>query len=341
MPSAPAQAYRAIHVAASGELELTERPLLDPPAGNVRLRVEACGICSTDARPVRAHPETEPGVVPGHEVAGVIDAIGAEVTGWQAGDRVGVGFLAGHCGHCPSCRHGDFVHCQNQVQTGIGVDGGYAEYMTARQNALVAIPDELTSVEAAPLLCAGLTTYNAILRGNVRPGSTVAIQGIGGLGHLGLQYAAKMGMNTIAIARGTAKEQAARELGADHYIDATDPGAAAAALRALGGADLIVATAASGAAPTALIAALATNGKLVVVGASADPITVSTGDLTGRGIQVLGSLTGRPVENEENLAFSLREGVRPVIEQAPLTEAPAAFARMQSGQARFRMVLVP
>jgi len=342
MTSAARKTYRAIHVAASGDLELTERPLLDPPAGHVRLRVEACGICNTDARPVHPHPETEPGIVPGHEVVGVIDAIGPEVSGgWRVGQRVGVGFLAGHCGYCAACGHGDFVHCQNQVQTGIGVDGGYAEYMTARNNALVAIPEAFTSVEAAPLLCAGLTTYNGILRANLRPGSTVAVQGIGGLGHLGIQYAHKMGMNTVAIARGTAKEQVARELGADHYVDAADPEAAVAALQALGGIDLVLATAASGAASSALIAALATNGKLVIVGASADPVTVPTGDLIGRGIQVLGSLTGRPAENEENLAFSLRQGVRPLIEQAPLSEAPAAFARMQSGQARFRMVLVP
>jgi propanol-preferring alcohol dehydrogenase len=290
---------------------------------------------------VHAHPATEPGVVPGHEVAGVIDAIGDDVIGWKVGDRVGVGFLAGHCGYCPSCRQGDFVHCENQTQHGIGVDGGYAEYLTARSNALVTIPDEFTSAEAAPLLCAGLTTYNAILRANVRPGSTVAIQGIGGLGHLAIQYAAKMGMNTIAIARGADKEQVARELGANHYVGATDPKAAIDELQALGGVDLIVATAASGAASSALLLALNTNGKLVVVGASADPITVPTGDLIGRGIQILGSLTGRPIENEENLAFSLREGVRPVIEQARLADAAAAFARMQSGHARFRMVLVP
>ena len=342
MTAVAAQTYRAIHVAPSGALELTERPLLDPPTGHVRLRVEACGICGTDAGPVHAHPESEPGIVPGHEVVGVIDAIGADVTGgWTIGQRVGVGFLAGHCGYCGACRHGDFTHCHNQTQTGIGVDGGYAEYLTARSNALVAIPDEFTSVEAAPLLCAGLTTYNAILRANVRPCSTVAVQGIGGLGHLAVQYAAKMGMNTIAIARGAGKEQAARDLGANHYVDASDHDEAVAALRALGGVDLIVASAASGAASSALVPAVNTNGKLVVVGASADPITVPTGDLIGRGIQIMGSLTGRPIENEENLAFSLRQGVRPVIEQAPLDHAPAAFARMQSGQARFRMVLVP
>ncbi len=341
MSAAPTPTYKAIQVAASGALELTERPLLDPTGSAVRIRVEACGICHTDAAGVHAHPETEQGVVPGHEVVGIIDAIGEDVTGWTVGDRVGVGFLAGHCGNCASCRHGDFVHCQNQAQTGIGVDGGYAEYMAARATALVAIPDELSSVAAAPLLCAGLTTYNAILRANVKPGSTVGIQGIGGLGHLGIQYADRMGMNTVAIARGTEKESFSRELGADHYVDARNRDEAVVSLKAIGGADLIVATASSGASSSALIDGLATNGKLVVVGASSDPVTVSTGDLIGRGIEILGSLTGSPVDNEENLAFAAREGIHALVEEAPLAEAPAAFARMLAGKARFRMVLVP
>jgi alcohol dehydrogenase, propanol-preferring len=332
--------YRAIQVAPSGELELTERPLLEPSAGQVRLRVEACGICATDARPVHPHPATEPGVVPGHEVAGVIDAIDAGVTGWTVGDRAGVGFLAGHCGYCDACRHGDFVRCANQTQHGIGVDGGYAEYITVRANALVAIPDELTSLEAAPLLCAGLTPYNGLLRGNVLPGSTVAIQGLGGLGHLAVQYAAAMGMNTIAIARGD-KSVVAGELGADHYVDGADPRVAVRALQALGGAHLILTTVASGASSSGLIEGLTGNGKLVVVGASPDPVTVPTGALIEGGVRILGNLTGTPVQNEENLRFAVTTGVRPVIETRSLADAPAAFARMVAGRARFRMVLVP
>ncbi len=339
MPNTPT--YKAVQVAPSGDLELTDRPLLEPSGIDVRLRVEACGICHTDAASVHAHPEAEQGLVPGHEVVGVIDAVGPDVRGWQVGDRVGVGFLAGHCGHCTPCRHGNYVHCENQDQTGATIDGGYAEYMTAHANGLVAIPDGISSAAAAPLLCAGLTTYNAILRSGVKPGATVAIQGIGGLGHLGIQYAALMGMNTVAVARGTGKQQMARQLGADQYIDAAYPDTAVAALQAIGGAHLIVATASSGAASSALIDGLATNGKLVVVGASSDPVTVSTGSLIGRGIEILGSLTGSPVENEENLAFASRRGVHALIEEAPLAEAQAAFERMLSGDARFRMVLVP
>ncbi len=341
MSETTASTYKAIQVSASGELEMTQRPLLDPTGNDVRIRVEACGICHTDAASVHPHPETDQGVVPGHEVVGVIDRIGQDVTGWRVGDRVGVGFLAGHCGRCDSCRHGDFVHCQGQGRTGISVDGGYAEYMTARATALVAIPAELSSAAAAPLLCAGLTTYNAILRAKVKPGSTVGIQGIGGLGHLGIQYADKMGMNTVAIARGPEKESFSRDLGADGYIDASDPDEAVAALKAVGGADLIVATASSGASSSALIGGLATNGRLVVVGASDDPVIVSTGDLIGRGIEILGSLTGSPVENEQNLAFAARQGVHALIEEVPLASAPTAFARMLEGEARFRMVLVP
>lgn len=333
--------YRAVAVSADGELAVVERPLVAPAASQVRIRVEACGICHTDAASVQPHPNTEEGVVPGHEVVGSIDAVGEGVTRWKIGDRVGVGFLGGHCGSCDACRHGDFVHCADQPKTGIDVDGGYAEYMIARETGAVAIPDELESVSAAPLLCAGLTTYNALMRGDVDAGSTVGIQGIGGLGHLGIQYAHKMGMNTVAIARGQDKEAFSRQLGADHYVDATDNEAATEALKDLGGADLIVATASSGASSSALIDGLATNGKLLVVGASSDPVTVSTGDLIDRGIQLLGSLTGSTAENEENLAFAAHQGVHALIEEDRLDNAPTAFARMLDGKARFRIVLVP
>ena len=339
--SGPDPAYRAVEVAPSGELQLTERPLLAPGDGEVRIRVEACGVCHTDVASVHAHPGTEPSVVPGHEVVGLIDAVGPGVHGWAPGDRVGISVLGGHCGYCGACRHGDFLHCVNQFRTGLQADGGYAEYLTARSSGLVAIPAGYSPAAAAPLLCAGLTTYNAIRRAGVRPGATVAIQGIGGLGHLGVQYARKLGMNTVAIARGTDKELFARQLGADHYVDARDPRQAVASLQALGGADAIVCTASSGASSSALAEGLAVNGKLVIVGASPDPVTIATGHLIDRGVEVIGSLTGTPAENEENLAFALREGVSAIIERAPLTEAPAAYARMLAGQARFRIVLQP
>jgi alcohol dehydrogenase, propanol-preferring len=333
--------YKAVQVSASGELELTERPLVDPAGAQVRIRVEACGVCHTDAGSVHSHPAAEPGIVPGHEVVGTIDAVGAGVTRWQVGDRVGVGFLSGPCGHCAASRHGNFTRCEDQPCTGLQVDGGYAEYMIARESGLVSIPAGLSSAAAAPLLCAGLTVYNALLQGAPRPGSTAAILGIGGLGHLGIQYADKMGLNTVAIARGHEKEKVSRQLGADHYVDATEIGLAAAALCELGGADLIVATASSGTSSSALVGGLATNGKLIVVGASEDPVTVSTGDLIGRGIQVLGSLTGTPAQNEENLAFAEREGIHALIEEEPLENAAAAFSRMLDGRARYRMVLRP
>ncbi|QIQ01875.1 alcohol dehydrogenase catalytic domain-containing protein [Streptomyces liangshanensis] len=337
MSSAPST-YRAVQVAADGSLEPTHRQLTDPTRGHVRLRVEACGVCHTDAYGFQPHPETEQGRVPGHEVVGVIDAVGEGVTRWAVGDRVGVGFLAGHCGECVSCRRGDFVTCKDQPKTGLEVDGGYAEYMIARQTGLVAIPDGMPSADVAPLLCAGLTTYNGVLNSSVRPGSVVGILGIGGLGHLGLQYADKMGMHVVALARGTDKEKLARELGADEYIDSSGTDAVAA-LNELGGADVIVATASSGDVASGLIAGLADHGRLMILGAS--PVTVGPDDLKDRGIRILGSLTGTPIQNEDNLAFARRQGVKALIEERPLDEAPAAVDRMLSGKARFRMVLVP
>lgn len=339
MPTAPST-YQAMQVSASGTLEPVRRELTDPARGHVRLRVEACGVCHTDARGIQPHPETEQGRVPGHEAVGIIDAVGEGVTQWAVGDRVGVGFLAGHCGECVSCRRGDFVTCKNQPKTGLEVDGGYAEYMIARQTGLVAIPASLSSAAAAPLLCAGLTTYNGLLKAAPTPGSVIGIQGIGGLGHLGLQYADKMGMRVVAIARGTEKEKLSRELGADEYVDSTGTDAVTALAR-LGGADVIVATASSGAVSSTLIGGLADHGRLMILGASPDPVTVPTQDLTDRGVQILGSLTGSPIQNEDNLAFAEREGVKALIEERPLAEASAAVDRMLSGQARFRMVLIP
>jgi alcohol dehydrogenase, propanol-preferring len=332
--------YKVIEVAPDGSLRPAVRELFQPPAGQVRIRVEACGICHTDSFSVQPAAPHDPGSsprVPGHEIVGVIDAVGAGVAGWPVGQRVGVGFLGGHCGVCESCRRGNFVACTNQPLTGMTVDGGYAEVVYARASALVAIPGELTSIEAAPLLCAGFTTFNALLKANAKAGDLVAIQGIGGLGHLGIQYAAKMGLRVAAIARGTTKETLARKLGAHHYIDsaATDPGAE---LKQLGGAQVIVATAAAGDV-SALLTGLASGGQLVVVGASDQPVNVTPTQLVFDDVRVRGSLTGSSIENEDNLRFAVSQDVRAMTEVRPLDEAAAAFGHMLSGDARFRVVL--
>jgi propanol-preferring alcohol dehydrogenase len=274
----------------------------------------------------------------GHEAVGRIDAIGDGVTGWSEGDRAGVGFLGGHCGVCEQCRRGSFTACTDQPVTGRTTDGGYAEYLYARQSGLVAIPASLSPAAAAPLLCAGFTVCNALLKAPLRPGGLVAVQGIGGLGHLGLQYARKMGANVAAIARGTAKAGLSRQLGAHHYIDAAATNVGAELTR-LGGADVILATAASGASMTALIPGLAYGGQLMVVGASGEPIGVSPLSLIFGGVTVAGSLTGSSIENEDNLRFAVQQGISAMIEEVPLDDAPAAYDRMMSGAARFRMVL--
>ncbi|MGN9784082.1 alcohol dehydrogenase catalytic domain-containing protein [Nonomuraea sp. ZG12] len=331
--------YRAFEVTGARKFELVSRRLPEPAARQVRIRVEACGVCHTDAvaaEGLRADPSLP--MVPGHEIVGVIDAIGDEVRGWRIGERVGVGFLGGQCGECDPCRRGDFVNCADQPQLGITADGGYAEAILARSSGLVRVPEGVSSVEAAPLLCAGLTMFKALQQIHGRPGALVAIQGIGGLGHLGLQYAAKLGYRVAAVARGGAKAEAAGSLGADHYIDSsvTDPGAA---LRELGGAALIVATATTGASMAPLPAGLAPGGRMVVVGAAPDPIPVSPADLIFGSRSVSGSLTGTSIENEDNLAFSERHGISPMVEVMPLSRAPEAYARMMSGRARFRIVL--
>jgi alcohol dehydrogenase, propanol-preferring len=331
--------YRAFEVTGSRAFSLVTRELADPQPGQVRVRVETCGVCHSDALAVegmRADPSLP--VVPGHEIVGVIDAVGAGVSAWQVGERVGVGFLGGHCGECESCRRGDFVNCTDQPQTGTTVDGGYAEYVFARTSGLVRVPAGLSSVDAAPLLCAGLTTFSALRQIDARPGALVAVQGIGGLGHLGLQYASRLGYRVAAIARGTGKAELAAQLGATHYIDsaAEDPGAA---LRALGGAAAVIATAASGSSMSPLVGGLAPRGRMIVVGAAPDPISVQTAELVFGTRSLAGSLTGSSIENEDNLAFSLAQGIRPMTEVLPLEEAPKAYARMMSGAARFRIVL--
>jgi propanol-preferring alcohol dehydrogenase len=330
--------YHVIEVSPDGSLQAAERDLIEPAAGEVRIRVHACGICHTDSIAVHEHPETEVGRVPGHEAVGVIDAVGTGVQRWQVGDRVGVGFLGGHCGVCDPCRRGDFVTCTDQPQTGVTVDGGYGEVMYARASGLVAIPDALTSEEAAPLLCAGFTTFNALLKGKATAGDLVAIQGIGGLGHLGVQYAAKMGLRVAAVARGTAKRELALQLGAHEYIDsaAVDSGDQ---LKKLGGAQVVVATAASGSSMTPLLGGLAPGGRLVVVGASDEALSVTPLELIFGDVNIGGSLTGSSIENEDNLKFAAAQGIRALIEPAPLNGAAAAYTRMMDGDARFRMVL--
>ncbi|MGW2935004.1 alcohol dehydrogenase [Streptomyces sp. NPDC001156] len=331
--------YRAFEATGVHQLRLVERELVEPTPGHVRLRVEACGVCHTDVLAVEGlRPDPSQPLVPGHEIVGVIDAVGPGVSAWRPGDRVGVGFLGGQCWECEPCRRGDFVNCVNQAQTGTTVDGGYAEVVYARASGLVRIPDGLTAAEAAPLLCAGLTTFIALQQKATRAGSLVAVQGIGGLGHLALQYARSLGYRVAAIARGTDKEKLARELGAHEYIDSTreDP---AAALRNLGGAALVVATASSGASMSPLVDGLAPGGKLVVVGAAPDPISVSTPSLIFGTRSITGSLTGSSIENEDNLAYCLAQDIRPMAETLPFERAMDAYERMLSGDARFRMVL--
>src|SRR5277367_28080 len=333
-----AATYKAIEISAPGTFRVVERTVKAPGAGQVRIRVEACGVCHSDAATVEGQL---PGVVyprvPGHEAIGRIEEVGRRVTAWKVGQRVGVGFFGGEDGTCETCRRGDTAYCQNPIITGVTSDGGYAEMMIAEARALALIPDELKSEEAAPLVCAGVTTFNA-LRNAGRAGDTVAIQGIGGLGHLAVQFARKMGFRTVAIGGGPDKEHLATKLGAHIYIDAKAEDVAAA-LQKLGGADVILATAPSGAAIGSLLPGLAVRGKLVVVGVSDDAIPLNGVPLIFGGRAVLGSLTGRAIETQDSLDFSVLTDVRPIIETLPLSKAEEAYKRMKESKARFRMVL--
>src|SRR3989454_3790774 len=332
--------YKALEVSAPGNLRAVRRSISEPRAGQVRMQVEACGICHTDAATVTG---TYPGLtlprVPGHEVVGRIEALGSGVSRWKIGQRVGVGFFGGEDGVCEPCRRGDMVNCQNPVIPGVTVDGGYAEAMIAEARGVASIPDELGSTEAAPLLCAGITTYNALRNASLRGGDLVAVQGIGGLGHLGIQFARHMGFHTIAIGRGREKERLAKDLGAHVYID-TAVDDAAAVLQRMGGARAILATAPSGDGMGPLVPGLAAHGKLIVVGVPQDQIQLNAFPLVFGGRSIYGSLTGTPIDGEDTLAFSVLENIRPMIETAPLEEAADAYARMMQGKARFRMVLV-
>jgi D-arabinose 1-dehydrogenase-like Zn-dependent alcohol dehydrogenase len=331
---------RAVQVAeANGPLSVIERPVPNPRAGEVRIRVEACGVCHSDAfAKTGAFPGLTYPIIPGHEVAGVIDAVGADVADWRVGQRVGVGWHGGHCNRCMACRRGDFASCANLKIPGINMDGGYAEYMLAPVEGLALMPDDLKPQDAAPLLCAGITTFNALRNSGARAGDTVAILGIGGLGHLGIQFAVKFGFRTVAIARGGDKGPLARKLGAHHYID-SESGDPAAALQSLGGARIILATAASSQAMTRVVGGLGRDGKLLVLGAAPEPIEVSPFQLIPGRRSVAGWPSGTPVDSEDTLKFSAMTGVRPMIETYPLERAAEAYERMMSGKARFRVVI--
>src|SRR4051794_2261803 len=322
-----------------GDLELVERPIPEPGDHQVRIKVEACGICHSD---VLTKDGLWPGLqyprVPGHEVAGVIDALGSNVSNWKVGQRVGVGWHGGHCFVCNQCRRGNFILCENGKVTGISFDGGYEEYMIAPAEAVAAMPDELSAADAAPLMCAGITVFNALRNSGAQAGDVVAVQGIGGLGHLGIQYSRQMGFRTVAIGRGADKKALAQKLGAHEYID-TDTGAPADALQKLGGANVIVATAPDSKSISALVDGLAPDGKLLVIGATQDWLTVTPIQLIGQRRTIAGWPSGTAKDSEDTLQFSAMTGVRPMIETFPLEKAAEGYERMMSGKARFRVVL--
>lgn len=322
-----------------GPFEIVEREIPQPGAGQVRIKVQACGICHSDSLVKEGHwPGIQYPRVPGHEVVGVVDAVGAGVARWKPGQRVGVGWHGGHCGYCDACRSGDFFACKVALQvTGISFDGGYAEYLVAPAVAVALVPDDLSPVEAAPLMCAGITTYNALRNSGARAGDVVAVLGLGGLGHLGVQYAVKMGFKTVGIARGKDKEPLARKLGAHHYLDSQSQDVAAE-LQKLGGARVILATVTNGDAMSAVQGGLGVNGTLMVIGAAQSmqisPLVLITGSRS-----VKGWYSGTAVDSQDALAFSVLSGVRSMNEIYPLEKVAEAYERMESGKARFRVVL--
>ena len=323
-----------------GDFEFVEREIPEPGPRQVRIRVQACGICHSD---VIIKEGLFPGIsyprVPGHEVIGMIDEVGAGVKDWKKGERVGVGWHGGQDGTCPACRRGDFLNCANAMVCGISFDGGYQEFMVAPREALARMPESLDAAEAAPLMCAGVTTFNSLRHSGALPSDLVAVQGIGGLGHLGIQFAKKFGYRVAAIGRKPENAGLAKKLGADLYIDSASTDAATE-LQKLGGARVILATAPSGKAMSSLVGGLGANGTLLVVGASAEPIEVSPNQLLFGRKRVQGWPGGMPTDSEDTLRFAEMTGVRPMIEKLPLEKAPEAYARMIEGKARFRMVLV-
>jgi len=323
----------------NGPFEVLEREIPEPTAGSVRIKVEACGICHSDSL---TREGTLPGIqyprVPGHEVAGIVDAVGAEVVGWTEGQRVGVGWHGGYCGHCDAGRRGDFFACQWGQITGITYDGGYADYMVTHSSALALLPDGLSAIESGPLVCAGVTTFNSLRNSGARPGEMVAVLGLGGLGHLGVQFAAKMGFKTVAIARGGDKEPLARQLGAHLYIDSQAQDVAAELVR-LGGAKVVLATVTNAEAMSATLGGLGINGKLLVLGAPHEPLEVPVGPLLGGRRSVAGWYSGTSIDSQDTLSFSTLTGVRAMTEVYPLERAAEAYERMMSGKARFRVAL--
>ena len=324
---------------AGGRFELNDERIPDPGSGYARVKVQACGVCHSDSLtkdgvwPGIAYPRS-----PGHEIAGVIDALGPGTDPWKAGDRVGVGWYGGHCGKCESCRRGDFITCVNLQIPGISYDGGYSEYVVVPVAALARIPDGLAPEDAAPLMCAGITTFNALRNSGARPGDLVAIQGIGGLGHLGVQFASKFGFETVAIGRGADKKNLALKLGARTYLDAGSQDVAKE-LQALGGARVILATAPDGKAMGSLVDGLGVNGKLVLVGASPEPFAVSSFQLLNARKSIAGWPSGTAKDSEDTLKFAAANGVRPMIETFPLELAADGYEHMMSGKVRFRSVL--
>jgi D-arabinose 1-dehydrogenase-like Zn-dependent alcohol dehydrogenase len=331
---------RAVQVPdAKGPFELVEREIPEPQAGWIRIKVQACGICHSDSL---VKDGTWPGIqyprVPGHEVIGVVDALGERVKPWKRGQRVGVGWHGGNCGYCDHCRRGEFFTCEVALlTTGISFDGGYAEYMVAPAEALARVPDELSAADGAPLMCAGVTTFNALRNSGARGGDVVAVLGIGGLGHLGVQFAAKMGFKTVAIARGKDKEPLAKKLGAIHYIDSREKNPAAE-LNKVGGAKVIIATVTNADAMTAVLGGLAPNGVLMVIGA-AGPLSVDPILLISGARSVKGWYSGTSIDSQDTLSFSASSGVHSMNEVFSLDRAAEAYERMMSGKARFRVVL--
>ncbi len=324
----------------NGPLEVVTREIPRPGAGQVLIKVQACGICHSDSFTVAGAFPIDFPRIPGHEVVGILEALGPGVPDWTAGMRVGVGWHGGHCGHCHSCRRGDFITCTYGKIPGISYDGGYAQYMVAPFEALAAIPQELSSEDAAPLLCAGITTFNSLRNSGIRAGDLVAILGIGGLGHLGVQFAARMGCRTVAVARGQDKAPLAKKLGAEHYIDSTTQDVASELTR-LGGARVILATVTDAKSMSAALPGLRIGGRLVILGASQEAIEVPTIPLIIGRRSVAGWPSGTSADSEDTLKFAVMANVRPMIEKFPLERAAEAYARMMAGKARFRAVLTP
>ena len=321
-----------------GDFELVERPIPQPARGQVRIKVEACGICHSDALVKEGQwPGLQYPRVPGHEIAGRVDAVGADVAQWKPEQRVGVGWHGGHCFTCEPCRRGDFVNCRNEKITAIHFDGGYQEYVVVPAEAVALMPDDLPADEAAPLMCAGITVYNALRNSQARAGELVAVQGIGGLGHLGIQFARQMGFRTIAIGRGADKQALAKKLGAHQYIDSD--GAPEQALQKLGGAQVILATAPDAKSMSALVDGLAPRGTLMIIGAAMEPLTVTPLQLITGSKSIRGWASGTAKDSQDTLEFSALSGVRPMIEPYPLQKAAEAYDQMISGRARFRVVL--